>query len=115
MVLVEAGQVAIAAAGSTVMRFLATGIINGGNATAGFFLERGAGSAAAPPYSFPNTPGMGMHRVNSTVLGMATEGINRLSIRNQATGAACARDIHYGTATPADSLGKNGDVYIRYV
>lgn len=74
---IAADQLGITAGSSTIARFIEgtyTGIMNGANATGGFFIARAAGTAAAPVYSFANDYGTGMYRSSAGVLGFSSEG-----------------------------------------
>jgi hypothetical protein len=65
-------------------------------ATTGLVLA-GNGSAAAPSYSFTNSTGMGLYRVDDNELGFATSGV--LGMRFGANGT-----LRVGTATPNQSV-----------
>jgi hypothetical protein len=55
------------------------------------------GSAAAPSWSFQNSPTMGFYRVSANVLGLSTAGVQRMVV--DASG-----NVGIGTASPADKL-----------
>jgi hypothetical protein len=55
------------------------------------------GSAAAPSWSFQNSPTMGFYRVSANVLGLSTAGVQRMVV--DASG-----NVGIGTASPANQL-----------
>lgn len=92
----SADNVSIAAGGAEIARFNATGISD--QATTGSYqIQRGAGSATVPTYSFAGNATLGMYRSAANTIMFTVNGANELSLNATVLGPAAAGGLSLGT------------------